>query len=61
MMTEIMKQDPAKAEGIIARSPMKRIATPEDAIGMAIFFASDASAFVTGQFLYPDGGLMTLQ
>ena len=61
MMTEIMKQDPAKAEGIIARSPMKRIATPEDAIGMALFFASDASAFVTGQFLYPDGGLMTLQ
>ncbi len=61
MMTEIMKQDPAKEASILARSPMHRIATPEDTIGMAIFFASDASGFVTGQFLYPDGGLMTLQ
>lgn len=61
MMVEIMKQDPAKEKSIKERSPMGRMGTPEDAIGMAIFFASDASGFVTGQFLYPDGGLMTLQ
>jgi NAD(P)-dependent dehydrogenase (short-subunit alcohol dehydrogenase family) len=37
-------------------TPLRRIGLPEDLVGAAIFLASDASAFVTGQMLYVDGG-----
>jgi len=37
--------------------PMKRMAMPEDCIGSAVFLASSASDFMTGNILYPDGGL----
>ena len=37
--------------------PMGRSAESDDNIGPALFFASDASGFVTGQIVYPDGGL----
>jgi NAD(P)-dependent dehydrogenase (short-subunit alcohol dehydrogenase family) len=37
-------------------TPLRRIGYPEDMIGPTIFLASEASAFVTGQVLYVDGG-----
>lgn len=37
--------------------PMKRMAMPEDCIGAAVFLAAPASDFMTGNILYPDGGL----
>lgn len=48
--------DPKILEGIAKRTPMKRLATPEDLVGPVIFLASDASNFVTGQIIYVDGG-----
>ena len=61
MMVEIFKQDPEKKKSTIGRNPMGRMGDPSDCVGMAIYFASDASSFVTGQGLCPDGGLLTLQ
>jgi 3-oxoacyl-[acyl-carrier protein] reductase len=43
---------------LIASTPMKRIATPEDVTGPVLFLASDWSRFMTGQTLYVDGGLV---
>jgi len=40
--------------------PLERIGTPEDCVGPAIFLASAASDFITGQILYPDGGLTAI-
>lgn len=40
--------------------PLKRIGTVEDCMGPAVFLASDASAFVTGQILYADGGMTAI-
>jgi 3-oxoacyl-[acyl-carrier protein] reductase len=40
------------------RTPMKRWGTPEDIAGAAIFLASPAAAFVTGQMLMVGGGLV---
>ncbi|MGA3328736.1 MAG: SDR family oxidoreductase [Terriglobia bacterium] len=39
------------------RTPARRLGQPDDLIGAAIFLASAASDFVTGQVLYVDGGL----
>jgi NAD(P)-dependent dehydrogenase (short-subunit alcohol dehydrogenase family) len=39
-----------------ANTPQQRLGTPEDMVGAAIFLASPASAFMTGQTLYVDGG-----
>jgi gluconate 5-dehydrogenase len=46
---------------LVARIPLGRIAEPDDLVGAALFFCSDASAFVTGQILTLDGGLTACQ
>jgi len=38
-------------------TPLVRLGTPEDLVGTAIFLASPASAYLTGQILYVDGGV----
>lgn len=37
-------------------TPQRRLGKPEDLVGAAVFLASPASAFMTGQVLYVDGG-----
>ncbi|HUT13083.1 MAG TPA: SDR family oxidoreductase [Thermoguttaceae bacterium] len=39
-----------------ANTPLRRLGRPEDMVGAAVFFASAASAYITGQVLYVDGG-----
>jgi NAD(P)-dependent dehydrogenase (short-subunit alcohol dehydrogenase family) len=41
---------------IMADVPMGRHGQPEDIVGAAVFLASDASAYITGQVLVIDGG-----
>ncbi len=43
-------------ERILARIPLGRLATLEDLAGAAVYLASPASDFVTGQTLFVDGG-----
>jgi 3-oxoacyl-[acyl-carrier protein] reductase len=45
-------------EAIIAQTPLRRIARPEDVTGSVLFFARGWSNFVTGQCLVVDGGLV---
>ncbi|WP_208626287.1 SDR family oxidoreductase [Paraburkholderia susongensis] len=41
-------------------APMNRVGGPEDLKGVTALFASDASAFITGQILAVDGGLTAI-
>ena len=52
-----IKQNPTLAEKYKATIPLARLGEPKDLIGAAVFLASEASDFVTGQTLYVDGGL----
>jgi NAD(P)-dependent dehydrogenase (short-subunit alcohol dehydrogenase family) len=56
-LTKDALKDPTFAKNMMASIPMGRWAMPEDMVGSAIFFAADASNFVTGQILYVDGGV----
>jgi len=40
-----------------ANTPLKRLGEVDDLVGTAIYLASKASAFMTGQVLYVDGGM----
>jgi NAD(P)-dependent dehydrogenase (short-subunit alcohol dehydrogenase family) len=42
---------------IMARTPLKRIAEPEDMAHAAVFLASNEAGFITGQNLIVDGGM----
>lgn len=59
-LTAWMYGDDEKArttrEAMLARIPLGRLAEPEDFVGALIYLLSDASAFLTGQVLYLDGG-----
>ena len=56
-LTRPMLADPERAQRLKARIPVGRWAMPEDIVGPAVFLASKASDFVTGQIVYVDGGL----
>jgi NAD(P)-dependent dehydrogenase (short-subunit alcohol dehydrogenase family) len=45
-------------ETSVGRSALRRHGVPDDLVGTALFLASDASAFVTGQTLVVDGGTL---
>jgi gluconate 5-dehydrogenase len=57
MMVGILPDKEEDRAKIAAAMPAQRIGAPEDCVGPAVFLASAASDFVTGQILYPDGGL----
>ncbi|HMG26479.1 MAG TPA: SDR family oxidoreductase [Acidimicrobiia bacterium] len=43
-------------EGTAAQFPMKRLGVPDDCAGAALFLASDASSWMTGDVIVVDGG-----
>ena len=59
MMKNIIEQRGGDAyrKSLADDLPMRRMAVPEDCVGTALFLASPASDFLTGNILYPDGGL----
>ena len=54
-------EDKERYRRLLERIPLGRVAPPADIAGAALFFASSASDFVTGQVLYLDGGLTATQ
>jgi NAD(P)-dependent dehydrogenase (short-subunit alcohol dehydrogenase family) len=57
MMTALDMDVPALEKMAQARVPLKRLGTPDDMAAAAIYLASDAGSWVTGQTLTVSGGL----
>ena len=52
--------DPQRAAERIAATPLRRLGEPRDIGGVAVFLASEAAAFITGQCIVADGGVTIL-
>ncbi len=55
-LTEPVWNDSKRSTWILNRLPNKRPGAPEDMVGIAIYLASPASDYTTGQSIYIDGG-----
>jgi NAD(P)-dependent dehydrogenase (short-subunit alcohol dehydrogenase family) len=57
--TDMVRNNTPEAQERMANASfMRRMASPNEMIGPAVFLASDASSFMTGQVLIADGGLV---
>lgn len=56
--TKALRENPERNTAILARIPIDRWGTPDDFKGPAVFLASAASDYVSGEVLLVDGGWM---
>lgn len=55
-LTEPIMNDPVRGAAMVARTMVGRIGEADDFAGAAVFLASAAGAYVTGQAIFVDGG-----
>lgn len=56
-LTKVTTEHPKRLEASLRAIPQRRVGTPEDMAGVALFLASPLAAYVTGQTVIADGGL----
>lgn len=57
-MTKVTTSNPKRLEAALERIPLKRLGTPADMAGAALFLASPLSSYIVGQTIVVDGGLI---
>ena len=48
-----------RGQELLTRTPMKRYGTAEEIVGTAVYLASDAASFTTGEIVTVDGGFLS--
>lgn len=57
--TDILRSVPTEVlDGMVARTPLRRLGRPEDVAAAFVFLASDRAAYITGTVLSVDGGIV---
>ncbi|MFN4019824.1 MAG: SDR family NAD(P)-dependent oxidoreductase [Erythrobacter sp.] len=56
-LTSVTTDHPERREASLRKIPLRRMGSPEDMAGAALFLASPLSAYIIGQTLVVDGGL----
>ena len=59
-LTEGLRENPKRLDALIRQIPLGRLGKPAEIVGAAIYLASDAASYVTGQMLDIDGGWLAL-
>jgi gluconate 5-dehydrogenase len=59
-MNQALVNDEAFNAWVVGRVPAKRWGKPDELVGTAIFLASSASDYVSGQMIYVDGGMISV-
>jgi NAD(P)-dependent dehydrogenase (short-subunit alcohol dehydrogenase family) len=59
-LTEFLRGDEQTERSVLQRVPMQRWGTAEEIAAVAVFLASDAASFITGQSIVADGGLSVM-
>ena len=57
-LTKVTTENPERLAGSIRGIPMRRLGTPADMAGVALFLASPLASYVLGQTIPVDGGLI---
>lgn len=57
-LTRVTTANPKRLEGALHQIPLRRLGTPADMAGVALFLASPLAAYVVGQTIPVDGGLI---
>jgi len=61
--TEVLRtvmRKPSARKNVLSRTPLGRIADPDEVASVAAFLASDDASYITGQCIYVDGGRLVL-
>jgi len=59
-LTQALWEDKVRNAETLGRIPLGRWADPQDLAGAAVFLASDASDYITGQTIFVDGGWLSI-
>jgi 3-oxoacyl-[acyl-carrier protein] reductase len=57
-MTKVTTSNPKRLEAALSRIPLRRLGTPRDMAGAALFLASPLASYIVGQTIIVDGGLI---
>jgi NAD(P)-dependent dehydrogenase (short-subunit alcohol dehydrogenase family) len=60
MVRRSIYTDDAARRAVMSRTPMGRAGEPDEIAAIAVFLASDAASYITGQTIYADGGRLGL-